>query len=458
MKILLIAPSSGKWRHVGKSRLFNGRTFRFSMLSLLSVAAETPRDTEIEIIDEQLEEIPFDAEIDLVGITCMTALSPRAYEIADRFRARGVPVVLGGMHPTFCPDEALQHADAVVAGEAEGVWPEVVEAARNRSLSGVYRAKSPADLSTLKTPPYHLLKSGKYATQYAASATRGCPHGCSFCAVSAFYGGQQQKRPIESVVHEVSAIPSRFFIFVDDNLTADREYARELFSKLTPLKKKWVTQSTLAIADDEEFVKAAAKAGCVGVFVGLETFNQCNLGGVAKDFNQVSHYRDAIRLLHRHGIGVEAGIVFGFDGDGPEVFRKTLKLLDEAEVDVIQASIRTPLPGTHEFKAMQSRIKDRDWSHYDFHHAVFQPKRMTAEMLQAGHDWLTREFYSPWRIAKRLARWAKYPCGWSTFLFSAILNMAYLGRVRSWGIRGWDPSRQDATQPEIVQPVDVPSV
>ncbi|MEW6236111.1 MAG: radical SAM protein [Candidatus Omnitrophota bacterium] len=457
MKIWLIAPASGQWRHTGRRRLFNGKTFRFSMLSLLRVAAETPPEDEVRLIDEQIEDIPWEEETDLVGITCMTALAPRAYEIAASFRAKGVPVVLGGMHPTFRPQEALRCASAVVLGEAEGVWPKVVEDARRGRLQEINRLDAPPSLEHLKPPPLHLLRKNRYAAPYAIQAARGCPHHCAFCAVSAFHGGIQRRRPVADVLAEAAAAPSSYLLFVDDNLTADREYAAALFRGLTPLKKYWITQSTLALAEDSELVLMAAEAGCVGVFAGLESFSEKNLDGVGKNCHQAGRYREAIRTLHAHGIGVEAGIVFGFDGDGPGVFSRTLSLLDELEVDLIQASIFTPLPGTMQYQTMADRIVDRNWSHYDFHHVVFQPKGMSAEALQAGHDWVTREFYRPWRIARRLARAANRPRALIGSLYAAALNLAYYGRIRQWHIQGWNPETSSLSRhnPSIVQETEI---
>lgn len=444
MKILLIAPASGNWRHIGRHRLLNGRTFRFSLLSLLSVAAASPADADVRIVDEQLDEIPWDADVDLVGITCMTALAPRAYEIAERFRGRGIPVVLGGMHPTLCSQEAAEHADAIVVGEAEGVWPQVVADADAGRLQKVYRAASPS-LAGLQRPPRHLLAAGRYAPIGAVQATRGCPHGCDFCAIAAFSQHTHRQRPVEEVIAEVKELPSRVFIFVDDNLTADRDYARQLFTALRPLRKRWITQSTLAIADDPELVQTMAAAGCVGIFAGLETFSGENLGAVNKTCHRVDQYRSAIQLLHRHGITVEAGIVFGFDGDNPDVFRHTLATLDQLEVDVIQVSIFTPLPGTPRAHALADRIFDRNWEHYDFHHAVFEPARMSPRELQAGHDWVTAQFYRPWRIVRRLWRHLRRPGGWASLPYVAALNAAYFGRTLRWRIRGWDPFCGDAS-------------
>ena len=202
MKIMLIAPASGNWHRVGRRRIFNGKTFRFSLLSLLSVAAETPSYASVEIIDEQVDAIPWEAPIDLVGITSMTAAAARTYELAARFRARNIPVVLGGMHPTFCVQETLQHADAVVVGDAEGIWPQVVADARDGRLKGIYRNTTFPDLQGLKQPPRHLLENKKYATVHAVQATRGCCNRCDFCAVSAFHQHTHRQRPVAEVIQE----------------------------------------------------------------------------------------------------------------------------------------------------------------------------------------------------------------------------------------------------------------
>ena len=441
MKILLIAPASGRWKKIGKSRFFNGKTFRFSLLSLLSVAAETPEDIELKIIDEQVDDIPWEEDVDLVGITCMTALANRAYEIASGFRKRGIPVVLGGTHPSFCPEEALEHADGVVIGDAERIWKKVIEDARQGRVKGIYKNESPVELKGLNHPPRGLLKYKNYGTIQAAQATRGCNNGCDFCSVAAFHKQTMRFRPVNEVYDEISSIPENFFIFVDDNLTADRDYAGELFKALIPLKKKWITQSTLSIAEDEEFVKLAAEAGCIGLFVGLETFKSENLDSINKTCHKIEHYRESIKLLHSHGIGVEAGIVFGFDNDTPDVFKNTLTTLDKLEVDVIQVSIFTPLPGTPRFKTMKNRIVDYNWSNYDFHNVVFTPENMTREELKAGHDWVTNRFYNPFRIMKRLLKHMMRPRGLKTVYYVAALNLAYLGRVLHWNIKGYDPSR-----------------
>lgn len=441
MKILLIAPASGHWRSIGRNRIFNGRTFRFSLLSLLSVAAETPAFADVRIVDEQVQDIPWDESFDLVGITCMTALAPRAYAIADRFRARGIPVILGGMHPTLCAEEALSHADAVVVGEARHSWPRAVRDLRAGALHREYRNKAVAEITGWKVPAHHLLARHRYAPVYPILATRGCPHHCTFCAVAAFSGSRHIRRPVSEVIRELREVPQRNVLFVDDNLTADREYARSLFSAMVPLRKRWVTQTTLEMAGDEELVELAARAGCVGVFVGLESFSPKNLAAMNKAFHRADEYRRAIRILHRHGIGVEAGIVVGMPQDTPEVFERALTELQRWGVDAVQVSCFTPLPGTPQYQALHGRIFDQDWSHYDFHHVVFHPLGMSHDELKAGHDWLTREFYRPWRIAGRLIRLMCRARTWRILPFAVALNLAYYGRVVRWGIRGRNPFR-----------------
>jgi radical SAM superfamily enzyme YgiQ (UPF0313 family) len=449
MKILLLAPTSGSWKKAARSKFFNGRTFRFSLLSLLSVAAETPQNVTVRIVDEQVEEIPWQEKFDLVGITCMTALAPRAYEIAAGFRERNMPVILGGMHPTLCPEDACLHADAVLVGDAEGIWEQVVADVRNGRLQKIYRNSSPPSLAGLKSIPRYLLDRSAYSTINAVQATRGCPNACEFCAVSAFHKQTQRRRPVEEVVAEISQIPDKFFMLVDDNLTADAEYAARLFRALAPLQKLWGTQAAISIADDPELVRLAAEAGCIGLFIGIETFSEANLNGVAKTCNRVEKYREAIRLFHSYGIAVEAGIVFGFDNDRMTVFQNTLRLLDELEIDMIQASIFTPLPGTKRYTDMQARIIDRDWVNYDFHSVVFQPKHMSAADLQAGHDWITCEFYKPWRIIRRLWRHAKRPRSLAAMPYLAVVNMAYYGRVFNWNIRGFNPAETRKIQVAI---------
>jgi radical SAM superfamily enzyme YgiQ (UPF0313 family) len=451
MKILLISPASGHWRGISERRWFNGKTFRFSMLSLLTVAALSPDDAEVVIVDEQVEPI-VDVEqfvnralagggLDVVGITAMTAAAPRAYEIAARFKARGVPVVMGGFHATLNPEDALRHVDAVVSGSAFDAWPAVIEDLRTGALQRIYRGNPNGAVP--ETLPRHLVDRSDYVTANSTYATLGCTNTCRFCSIATFHRGERHHRDVDDVVQEVSGFRERFFMFIDDNLTQDREYVVALLEKLRPLKKKWITQASIDAAEDDELLGRLRDAGCIGLFIGLETFNARALDEQDKAFNAPDRYREAVERAHGYGIFVEAGIVFGFDTDGPDVFRATLAMLDRIGIDAIQASILTPLPGTPLFEGMRDRLIDTDWEHYDYRHAVFAPRRMTADQLQAGADWVIRDFYSLRQILRRSLRWLTMPRGMRNFLYPLALNLAYYGRVRSFKIRGHDPARKE---------------
>jgi radical SAM superfamily enzyme YgiQ (UPF0313 family) len=273
MKILLITPCIEKYLIKPGEKSKEVKLFRFSMLSVLTVAACTPKQHEVEIIDEHIDTVDFDSDADVVGISFMTAHAPRAYELGEKFKQRGKTVVFGGFHPTFMTSEALQHCDAVVKGEAENTWPRVLRDIENHRLQRVYQSRQPVDLGTLQPVPRHLLKKTGYMTINAVQASRGCKNACEFCSVSPFYGKMQRFRPVDRVVEELNSIPGMFVLFIDDNITGDPEYAKKLFRAMIPLRKKWISQASLKIADDEELVKLAAKSGCCGLFVGLESIN-----------------------------------------------------------------------------------------------------------------------------------------------------------------------------------------
>jgi radical SAM superfamily enzyme YgiQ (UPF0313 family) len=436
--ILLIAPASGRWRGLGRKPWFNGRTFRFSMLSLLSVAALTPAEHRIRLVDEQVEEVPWDERFDLVGITVMTATAPRAYELCQRIGAKGVPVVLGGFHPTFNLEEALEHADAVVVGPAGGAWPAVLSDAAAGRLRQVYRGDP--DVPVPMALPRHLLRRSAYVSVNTCCATLGCRHECAFCSVTAFYAGRRYHRPVEEIVAHLRSFDETFFMFMDDNLTQDRDYALALFRAIAPLRKMWAAQASVEIADDLELLAWMARSGCVGVFIGLESFSASALCSQHKTIKAPQLYEDAVRTIHRHGIAVEAGLIFGFDSDGPEVFASTLAMLDEIGVDAMQASILTPLPGTKLFAQMRPRIVDFNWEHYDYKWAVFEPALMTRAEIMAGLQWINKRFYSPWRILRRLGRWLVMPSGLRHFHVPLLLNVAYWGRQFQFGVRGFNPA------------------
>ena len=409
----------------------------FPKLSLPVIAAYTPENWDIEIQDEAVRDIDLDYPADLVGISIMTCYAPRAYELAAEFRKRGVKVVLGGVHPTYCADEALQHADAIVTGEAEDSWPRVIADFEKGQMQRHYKMESFPSLENFKNPRVDLLANDAYMTRECTFTTRGCHFDCEFCSVSPFNGKSTRRRPVSEVIAEIKRVKGfvcdevvgrigrgsmleavkiaakiRFgvedggiFAFVDDLHNSNRAYCRELWAALKPLNIKWGCQSTLFLGDDEEMVKLAAESGCVSVFVGMESIFEESLGETHKPFNKVKKFEEEIQMFHKYGIMVNPGIVFGFDNDDESVFERTVEFLIRNHCELAYFNVLTPLPGTplHARYEAAGRIFDRDWSHYDGKHVTFTPTRMTADQLQNGFYWAQHHFYSLPNIYRRLA-------------------------------------------------------
>jgi radical SAM superfamily enzyme YgiQ (UPF0313 family) len=455
MKILLITPCIEKYLLKPGKKSKEVKLFRFSMLSVLTVAACTPKEHEVEIVDEHIEAVDFDNDADVIGISFMTAHAPRAYQLAEEFRRRGKTVVFGGFHPTFMIAEALEHCDAVVVGEAENTWPRILRDIESNRLQRVYQSQRPVDLGTLQAVPRDLLKQNGYITVNTVQASRGCNNACEFCSVSPFYGKMQRFRPIDQVMEELQNIPGMFVLFIDDNITGDSAYAKKLFRAMIPLRKKWISQASLKIADDEELVKLAARSGCCGLFVGLESINSRSLKEVEKGFNRTERYGESIKKLQDAGIGIETGIIFGFDHDEVSVFERTLDFLLKHNIDAIQVSALTPLPGTRLYEKMvkENRIIDYRWEHYDYRHVVFRPRNMTPEQLQNGVDWITGEFYSTVHIARRVFTNFSKPNLFRNLFLTLPINIGYHRDARRWGIRGELPTgervRAAATQTQV---------
>ncbi|NWF55070.1 MAG: B12-binding domain-containing radical SAM protein [Syntrophaceae bacterium] len=392
MKIKIICPrwpEGSLWRHF---------FFRFPYLSLTTLAALTPREIEVSIEDENVQEINFDDRPDLVAISIMTPLAKRGYAIADRFRQNAVPVVLGGFHATWLPEEAGQHADSVVLGEAEQSWLQLLKDFKAGSLQEFYRANGKADLRGLPIPRRDLLKKKGYFFTNTMQISRGCPFQCSFCSVTAFFGHTYRMRPLDEVRKEVEKLleGQDFIFFVDDNIIGNAEYARSLFAFLKGLKVKWVSHSSIIIADDEDLLASAAESGCHGLFIGFESLSQETLKRHHKTFNRVDRYKEQIRKIHDRGIGIEGSFVFGSDEEDASVFPRVVEFCEETKIDAAVFAILTPYPGTRIYEQFlrEDRILSRDWDLYDMDHVVFRPKKMAVEQLQEGHDWANRRFYS----------------------------------------------------------------
>ena len=404
------------------------------MLPSLYVAASMPDYVETQILDEDVEPVDFNTDADIIGVSFMTFNAPRAYEIGDIFREKGKTVIFGGFHPTFMPYEALKHADAVCIGEAEPNMVKIIEDFAVGNLQKIYKSNL-IDLANLPIPDRSLLKNGPYITLNAMQATRGCHNMCEFCSVSAFNRYVHRKRPVDQVVKEIKQL-GKFVLFMDDNITLDREYAKELFTAMIPLKKTWFSQCSITIADDDELLDLAVKSGCRGLFLGFESLSQKNLSGWNKNFNMEKNYYEVARKVHSRGIVIFGAFVFGSDDDGTDVFENTLEFLLKANIETIQATILTPFPGTPMFEKFDSqrRIFDKDWSHYDFFHVVHNPMKMDAETLKNGTSWVQKEFYSRKNIRRRLIRSAGYLSTSMMMRVAIPLNYGYRTKLSGYGI------------------------
>jgi radical SAM superfamily enzyme YgiQ (UPF0313 family) len=451
LKILLVLPAGERVRVTRDCLEVPRRAMlRFSVLPLTVVAALTPPGHEVRIVDENVEPLDYDSDCDVVGITFMTALAPRAYEIADHFRRRGQVVVAGGYHATLYPEDAAPHFDALVLGDAEGAWERLLADLREGKLKKLYRQAGsgnagrsvPQGVLQAPIPRRELVArtARHYATINAVQAGRGCRHNCRYCSVTAFHGGKYRKRPVPDVVNELQNLP-RDFIFVDDNIIADREYALELFHAMVPLQKRWVSQCSVLIADDAQLLELARAAGCFGLFIGIETDSEANLVAMNKQFNHTASYAERLRRIRRAGIGVVAGMIVGMDSDDVGVFERMLRFLERTQIDALQLNILTPLPGTPLYGDMDraGRIAQRDWRHYDYRHVVFRPARMTAAELQAGADWVYAQFYRLDRVLWRFAR-ALFVFGWMPALLSLKLGLTYRYDNHREGIVGRNPA------------------
>ncbi len=399
---------------------------RMPQLTLPVLAALTPPDVEVIVTEEEIEDVTFKDRVDLVGISYMTPMALRAYEIADAYRTRGVKVVLGGIHASAVPEEALRHADAVVIGEAELVWGALIEDARAGRLKRLYRAARLSDLTHLPLPRRDLLKKNMTFAPYSLQTTRGCPFGCQFCSVTRFFGGTFRTRPVGEVLREVDEANKKNWIFIDDNVVGSPAYARTLFRELASREIRWVGQSTTLLAANKDLLKLAVRSGCRGLFIGYESLNEQNLRAMNKGFNKVKDYETGLKIFHDHGILVCASFAFGFDGDDPGVFEKTLEFLERNKVGVASLTVLIPFPGTALFQRVEQegRLLTRDWSKYDYNHAVFRPKLMSPEALEEGVRRVCREFYSLSSIA------ARSPSNWRHPLLYPALNLSYRSRNR----------------------------
>ncbi|MEN8248266.1 MAG: radical SAM protein [Bacteroidota bacterium] len=433
IKFLLISPTSPLWRIERNQKPSNSKVFRFSMLPSLCVAASMPPNVETQILDEDVEPIDFETDAELIGITFMTYNAPRAYEIADRFRSLGKTVIFGGYHPSFMPDEAIEHADSICIGESENNVPQMIKDYLNGELKNIYKNEL-FDLKNLPVLDRSLLHKNAYITTNVLQATRGCYHRCAFCSVAAFNRYQIRTRPVGRVIDELKTL-GKDVLFMDDNITLDKDYAKELFKAMAPLKKRWYSQSGISIAEDNELLELAVKSGCKGLFLGFESLSQKSLGAYKKHCNRKRDYVEVANKLHDKGIAIFAAFVFGSDEDEIDVFENTLNFLLEANIEVLQSTRLTPFPGTPLFDNLDKdgRIIDKDWSHYDFFNVVHKPLNMTPEELHRGTAWLQKQFFSGKNIARRIWRASSYLSPVMVFKIVLPVNLGYRHKLTSYG-------------------------
>ena len=385
MKLLLISPTG---------TLEDGQPPRSSQrwlvgLTLPYLAALAPPEWEVRIVDERFEPLDLDELYDLVGISFMSHNAPRAYQIAGQFRAREVPVVVGGFHASAVPQEALAHCDAVVVGEAELVWPEVLDDARAGRLRQVYQARRLHDMRGLPVPRFDLLDLSRYrmpatGTYIPVQTSRGCPYDCRFCEVTRFYGRTYRFRPVEEVVREIGRIGHSLIYFVDDNIAANRRRAQELFEALKPLNISWAGLVNMFIGKDVELLDLMVDSGCTHLNIGMESINPASLEQMNKRMNRVEDYELILRNLRERGIFFSINVILGLDSDTPETIDETVRFLQQEKVPMAFIFILTPRVGTalREDLEQQGRLLSHDWTRYAGLNCVYQPASFSPEELE----------------------------------------------------------------------------
>jgi len=423
IKIVLISPAGAMHRYNG---LFS-KNLHYAPMTLALLAALVPAglNADIKIYDETAGPIPHDLEADIIGMTCLTGTSARVYRFADYFRGRGITVVLGGPHPSLCPDEAKAHADAVVVGLGDHSWPRLLRDFQKGDIQPFYRSEACENIANRPLPRRDLLNKKRYITLNTVEAVRGCHLNCAFCAYPKAFGRSVITRPVNDVIAEIKTLRGKEIVFPDVNLLSDMDYLRELLTAMIPLKKWWFGLTTSDVALNEDTVRLFGRSGCKGLLIGFESVNAASQTEMRKGINKPGGYKPLMEILHKHGIMVMGCFAFGADEDGPDVFGRTVRLADEIQIDLPRYAIFTPFPQTDYYNQLETegRIVERDWALYDVEHCVFRPKQMTKEELETGIHRAWRESYSVKSILRRW-RWYSPKLFWYGWLY-LLVNFGY---------------------------------
>ena len=432
MKILLVSPSADEFINQSKSK-------QTVCVALPLLAAYTPAEHEVIIADENYGDNAYIDGVDLVGISAMTPQAHSAYKIAKHYRDKGIKVVMGGIHASMVPDEALEHVDAICIGEGDALWVQIINDARDNKLQRIYKPDALFDMAKIPPLRHDLIKHERTTFNHSIiQATRGCPYNCDFCITSKLFGKKYRFRPVENVVEEIKLTGRKFIVFIDDNIFGDLAYSEKLFNALIPLKIKWASQSSLNMTTkNEELLNLARKSGCVGLFIGLES-----VSNLAKEKHGVSiklgtsslaDISKKIKLILSKGIIIQSSIVFGLDNDDFSTFEKTVDFLKTNHVSLSSFCILTPYPGTtiHERLKKEGRILHEDWSKYNNQNVAFSPIGLTPQQLKEGSDWAGTNLYSRRSLLKRFAS------NWKAPIYYLLMNLF----TRTANLKGHGPGK-----------------